>query len=50
MIYAGDARLKAAARNKAEEAAIAEIARKKDEAFHKKCMNRVGITHRQAAR
>jgi hypothetical protein len=50
VIYASDARLKAAARNEAEEAAIAEIARKKDEAFQKKYMNRIGITHRQAAK
>jgi hypothetical protein len=50
VIYAGDACLKAAARNEAEEAAIAEIARKKDEAFQKKYTNRVGITYRQAAR
>jgi hypothetical protein len=31
-------------------AAIAEIARKKDEAYHKKCIKSVGIIHRQAAK
>ena len=50
VIYAGDARLKTIARNEAEEAAIAEIARKRDEAYNKKVMNKIGITHRQAAR
>jgi hypothetical protein len=49
-IYAGDARLKTIARNKAEEAAIAEIARKKEEAYTKKMLARTGIVYRQAAR
>ena len=44
-IYAGDARLKAIARNEAEDAAVAEIAHKKAEAYSKKCLIRIGIVH-----
>jgi hypothetical protein len=44
-IYAGDARLKTIARNEAEEAAIAEITCKKDEAYNKKVLVRTGIVH-----
>ena len=50
MIYTGDARLKTIAQNEAEEAAIAEIAQKRNEAYNKKVMNKIGITYRQAAR
>lgn len=50
VIYASDARLKAITCNETEDAAVAEIAHKKDESYNKKCLYRTGIVHRQAAK
>jgi hypothetical protein len=42
--------LKAIACNEAEDAAVAEIAFKKAEAYFKKCLTQIGIVYRQAAK
>ena len=50
MIYASDTCLKTIIRNEAEKEAIAKIAQRRDEAYNKNVISRIGIVHRQAAR